>query len=175
MIESHNSLQKQDAFYHFVNFIMQRCTQDKGFAALVKRADNPNTEYYSWEILAPFIDLTRRDKRIPYAYIAAALADGKITQNGHEGIGRLLALCYEQNGEQTHKQNSAKLKLRRLLACQSGVEACTVLRGLFSLIRANGLAERLDYAALLRELIYFNDDVKAKWASEFYRNEVDNE
>ncbi|KGQ70068.1 hypothetical protein OA57_08380 [Chelonobacter oris] len=159
----------------FIQYIIQNCAKDKGFAALVKRADNPNTEYYSWEILARFIDLTDDYKRLPYAYIAAAIADGKIQQNGTQSIGRILAKCYDGTNGAGNQEEQAKLRLRRLLACQNSVEASNVLRGLLSLIRAKNLADQLDYAELLKNLIYFNDSVKARWATAFYRSEVGNE
>ncbi len=57
----------------FVQFIIERCNQDKGFAARLRRADNPATEYQSWEILGPWVDLEDRYQRLPYATIAAAI------------------------------------------------------------------------------------------------------
>ena len=159
----------------FIQYIIQHCEKDKGFAALIKRADNPNTEYYSWEILARFTDLTNDYQRLPYAYIAAAIADGKIQHNGTQNIGRILAKCYDSPNGAGNQEDQAKLRLRRLLACQNSVEACAVLRGLLSLIRAKSLAEQLDYAELLENLIYFNDTIKARWAMAFYRSEVGDE
>jgi CRISPR system Cascade subunit CasB len=159
----------------FIQYIIENCAKDKGFAALIKRADNPNTEYYSWEILARFTDLTRDSQRLPYAYIAAAIADGKVQQNGTQNIGRVLAKCYDSPNGEGNQEEQAKLRLRRLLACQNSVEACAVLRGLLSLIRARNLAEQLDYAELLKNLIGFNDRVKERWAMAFYRSEVGDE
>ena len=65
----------------FVQFIIERCKQDKGFAARLRRADNPATEYQSWEVLGPWVDLENNFQRLPYAVIAASIARAKVDFN----------------------------------------------------------------------------------------------
>ena len=152
----------------FVEFVIGLCQRDKGAAAALRRADNPATEYQSWEYLAGFnIDLENRFERIPYAAIAAAIARAKAERNGSAGIGRAIAFCYEDQS----KSEQAKARLRRLLACDSVTEACRILRPLFSLIDSKA-AVTLDYAKLLDQLIWFHhnsNNVKTTWATDFYR------
>jgi len=58
----------------FVNYIISRCQADNGLRAALKRADNPATEYQSWEVLAGFqVNLEYDNQRLPYATIAAAI------------------------------------------------------------------------------------------------------
>jgi CRISPR system Cascade subunit CasB len=151
----------------FVEFIIDRC-KDKGTAAALRRADNPSTEYQSWEYLAAFnIDLETPQQRVPYAAIAASIAKAKIEHNGQSGIGTGIALCYD-DGNQSEQ---AKAKLRRLLACDSCVEACRILRPLFSQIESKGSC-KLDYGRLLNQLLRFDFDsqsVKSQWAADFFR------
>jgi CRISPR system Cascade subunit CasB len=155
---------KSDAF---VKFTVDQCQQDKGLAAALKRADNPATEYQCWEHLAAFhIDLEKDYQRLPYATIAAAIAKAKAEHNGNTGIGRAIALCYEDG----NNSDQAKAKLRRLLACETVDEACRILRPLFSLIDAKA-GITLNYAQLLEELLKFhwnNQRVKTRWAQDFY-------
>lgn len=152
----------------FVTFTIEQCQRDKGIAAGLKRADNPNTEYQCWEHLAAFhIDLEKEFERLPYATIAAAIAKAKAEHNGNIGIGRAIALCYEDG----NANDQAKAKLRRLLACETVDEACRILRPLFSLIDAKAGAN-LNYAGLLRDLLKFhwdNQQVKSHWAQDFYQ------
>jgi CRISPR system Cascade subunit CasB len=81
----------------FVNFIITRIHQDNGIAAALRRADNPGTEYQSWEQLVAFnIDLNNEGERLPHATIAAAIAKAKIQNNGNTGrtcAGKLLRGC----------------------------------------------------------------------------------
>lgn len=149
----------------FTRFIIDRM-QDNGVAATLRRADNPNTEYQSWDTLAAFnIELDKPWQRLPFATIAAAMAKAKAEQNGGTGIGQAIARCYEDGRE----SDQAKAKLRRLLACDSIEEVCRILRPLFSLINSKGNSE-LDYAKLLDDLLYWNNQsTKSRWAQDFYR------
>ncbi|MDM8545409.1 type I-E CRISPR-associated protein Cse2/CasB [Candidatus Venteria ishoeyi] len=153
--------------FAFTRFIIDKM-QDNGIAATLRRADNPNTEYQSWDTLAAFnIDLDKPWQRLPFATIAAAMAKAKIEQNGANGIGQAITRCYEDGKD----SDQAKAKLRRLLACESVEEVCRILRPLFSLIQAKG-DSTLDYARLLDELLSFHwrsQDIKARWAQDFYR------
>ncbi len=151
----------------FTRFIIDRM-KDNGIAAALRRADNPNTEYQSWDTLAAFnIDLDKPRQRLPFATIASALAKAKTEQNGSTGIGQAIARCYEDGRE----SDQAKAKLRRLLACNTPEEACRILRPLFSLIHSKGNST-LNYGKLLDQLLWFNNDsqrIKAEWAQDFYR------
>jgi len=151
----------------FVTFTVEQCQHNNGLAAALKRADNPATEYQCWEHLAAFhIDLEKDYERLPYATIAAAIAKAKAAHNGNVGIGRAIALCYEDG----NNSDQAKAKLRRLLACESVDEACRILRPLFSLIDSKARVT-LNYAQLLSDLLKFhwdNQRVKTRWAQDFY-------
>lgn len=151
----------------FVNGVLQQCQQDKGLAARLRRADNPATEYQSWELLAAYgIDLEHDYKRLPFVTIAAAMAKTKAERNGSLTLGRAIAACYEDGRE----SSQAKARLRRLLACSDLTEVSRILRSLFSLIDSKA-GQPLDFIRLLGQLrrFSFNDQqVKAQWAQEFY-------
>jgi CRISPR system Cascade subunit CasB len=158
----------------FVDYIINRSQADNGLRAALKRADNPATEYQSWEVLAGFhINLEYENQRLPHAAIAAAIARSKVEENGTVKIGQAIARCYEDG----NANDQAKARLRRLLACDSVPEACRILRPLFSLIEAKGNAV-LDYASLLNDLLWFSHDdsqirIKARWAQDFYGKPVE--
>jgi CRISPR system Cascade subunit CasB len=123
-----NDARKVSKTEAFVKFTLEQCQKDKGIAAGLKRADNPNTEYQCWEHLAAFhIDLEKEFERLPYATIAAAIAKAKAEHDGNINIGRAIALCYEDG----NNSDQAKAKLRRLLACESVDEVCRVYLPLF--------------------------------------------
>jgi CRISPR system Cascade subunit CasB len=159
---------KTEKSQNFVNATIEKCQKDKGLAAALKRADNPATEYQCWEHLAAFyIDLEKDYQRLPYATIAAAIAKSKTERDGNIGIGRAIALCYEDG----NASDQAKTKLRRLLACEAVDEVCRILRPLFSLIEAK-VGQNLNYAQLLSDLLYFHSNpqrVKSRWAQDFYQ------
>lgn len=149
-------------------------------SAALKRAYNSKMEYQSWEYLARaekcvgvYINIENDDERLPYTSIASAMAKAKIEQNGSVQIGQAIAQCYDDGNE----SDQAKMKLRRLLACETTEEVCRVLRPLFSLIEAKANVQ-LDYATLLKDLLYFHRDsknVKSRWAQNFYHFKLKNE
>jgi CRISPR system Cascade subunit CasB len=151
----------------FVNGVIQQCQQDKGLAARLRRADNPATEYQSWELLASYgINLEFEKQRLPFATVAAVIAKTKPKRNGTLKLGLALAACYEDG----HGSNQAKTRLRRLLACDDLPELCRILRPLFTLIDSK-VGQSLDYTRLLKQLRSFPfnaQQIKAQWAQEFY-------
>ncbi|APR04651.1 type I-E CRISPR-associated protein Cse2/CasB [Thauera chlorobenzoica] len=151
----------------FVAGVLKLCTENKGMAARLRRADNPATEYQSWELLAAYgIDLEQERERLPFVTVAAAIAKAKAERNGSLGLGRAIAACYESG----NAGDQAKARLRRLLACDDLAELCRILRPLLSLIDSK-VGQPLDYIRLLKQLRRFPfnaQQVRAQWAQEFY-------
>lgn len=156
----------------FVASVIARCRDDKGLAARLRRADNPATEYQSWELLAAWnIDLERDDQRLPFATVAAAIARAKAEANGSLTLGRAIAACYDEGNQ----SDQAKTRLRRLLACDELPELCRLLRPVLTLVDSR-VARPLDYAKLLKQLRRFpfaTQRVRAQWAQEFYGHKVE--
>lgn len=151
----------------YVSSVILQCQNDKGLAARLRRADNPATEYQSWEMLASFgVDLEREHQRLPFVTVTAAIAKAKVERNGTLSLGRAIASCYEDGRE----NSQGKARLRRLLACDDLPELCRILRSLFSLINSK-VGQPMDYVRLLKQLrsFAFNpQQVKAQWAQDFY-------
>jgi len=160
---------KSDKAASFVGYVLSRCQDDKGFAACLRRADNPATEYQSWDVLANFgIALEFDHPRLAYQTVAASIARAKVAANGSLSLGRAIAACYDDG----NNSEQAKSRLRRLLACDDVAELCRILRGQLSLIDSKAVLG-LDYVNLLHQLLRFGHEdsrqrVKAQWAQEFY-------
>lgn len=164
----------------FVTATIQRCQQDKGLAARLRRADNPATEYQAWEWLglARFgVNLESVRDRLPYATVAAAIARTKPDADGNLPLGVAIARCYKDG----NKDDQAIARLRRLLACGDIAELCRVLRPVLHLVESR-VSQPLDYTALLRQLRHFgmavqrgDEDwqqrIRARWAQAFYRTQ----
>lgn len=157
---------KQNKEQSFISFVIERCKKDKGFAAKLRRADNPSTEYQSWEILGPWVDLDNKFQRLPYATVGAAITRVKLEANGSLSLGKAIAMAYEEKGS-TAYSDQAKARLRRLLACNDMEEACRIIRPVLTLIQSK-VNQPLNYAKLLTELRYFGEKTKIRWAQDFY-------
>lgn len=151
----------------FVGYICNIIAANSAKCAALKRADNPALEYQSWEILSRFgVDLTHPQERRVFSSIAAMVAKAKIIKDGHQDIGAAIANCYEGKSE----NDQALSKLRRLIACNSIEELCSVLRPLHQLILSKQ-DSTLNYGRLLDEIIRFQWkplDIKAIWSQNFY-------
>ncbi|MCE7522768.1 type I-E CRISPR-associated protein Cse2/CasB [Alloalcanivorax xenomutans] len=159
----------------FVETVIERCQNDKGMAARLRRADNPATEYQSWELLGWFgVDLERDYERLPFVTVAATIAKSKSERNGSLRLGQAITSCYKEG----NKDDQAKARLRRLLACNDLAEACRILRPVLTLID-NRVGQPLDYVRLLRQLRFFGFEsglrTKTQWAQEFYGQPVDDD
>lgn len=158
----------------FVAFVLTTLQKDKGMAARLRRADNPNTEYQSWEFLAGFgIDLEKEYQRLPFVTVAAAMAKAKASSNGSLRLGQAIAQCYSDG----NKSDQAKAKLRRVLACDDVPELCRILRPVLTLVESR-VPQPLDYIRLLDQLRRFHwgaQKIKAQWAQEFYGQRLEEE
>jgi len=146
----------------FVVFVLRRLVNDTAFGAALRRADNPATEYQSWEYLASWCDLEDVFERACYATVAAGLARVKKSLNTPSSIGSIIARCYDDGNQ----DDSAKRKLRRLLACDTSLEACQWVRPLLRLAESRGV--RINFGRLLDDLLHFGTKVKERWAMDFY-------
>ncbi|MFK4752845.1 type I-E CRISPR-associated protein Cse2/CasB [Oceanobacter antarcticus] len=169
---SNTSTGKLSRAARFVGYVIDRINKDNGFAARLKRADNPATEYQSWELLAEFgVDLEKDWERLPYCTVGAALARAKPGADGKLPLGGAIAACYDDGNQ----SDQAKARLRRLLACTSTAEACRILRPLLTLMASRGIIP--NFSQLLQQLLWFSgqgqERVRIRWAKDFYRRAVE--
>jgi CRISPR system Cascade subunit CasB len=151
----------------FVAFVLKRLVKDTAFGAALRRADNPATEYQSWEYLASWCDLDNTYERTCFATVAAGLAHAKQSIDTPASIGSVIARCYKDG----NKDDSAKRKLRRLLACDSSAEVCQWVRPMLRLAESRSV--HLNFGRLLEDLLYFGPKVKERWATDFYGKKED--
>ncbi len=159
----------------FAAWVLQQRCNDIGFAAKLRRGDNPDTEYYALGLLSAFgVDIQKDAERLPFALIGAALCRSHSETDGDRSLGTALLHCDVVRGlfgeDNPH--------LRRILACDNVPEICRVLRPVLSLLDASG--SRLCLGRLLDDLLLFNKDaqrqrVRLRWAGDYFRiNASDN-
>lgn len=149
--------------------VMERCKKDTAFCAALKRADNPDTEYQSWEYLADYnVNLEYENQRLPYTTVFAAAARSSNNTDGFLTLGQALLSVYEGDME----SSPARARLRRILACDSTKEVCEVLHSVLRLIGDKPIS----YGLLLHDLKFFErnpEQTKARWAQQFFGKQDD--
>ena len=160
--------QKESREQWYVNAIIERIKKDSAMAAALKKADNPSTEYLAWEYLADYkVDLENSRERVPYVTVSAALARAKPAADGFLNIGQAIA----RSGKDGIPSDQERARLRRVLACETTVELCPILRPLLNLIQSRDI--KISYGQLLSDLCWFDKNpqkTKARWAQSFFRN-----
>ena len=151
--------------------IFNRLKNDMAFRAALKKADNPDTEYQSWEYLADYgINLEYENVRLPYTTVLAAAARSGREADGSLSLGTSLAKAYNDD----RSSPPARARLRRILACSTVQEVCVVMRPVLRFIGSKG--KPLSYGKLLKDLKYFNknpEQIKARWAQQFFEIQPD--
>jgi CRISPR system Cascade subunit CasB len=141
----------------FIDYVLQRSKHDTGFSAKLRRADNPDTEYQSWEYLSRWCkDFNNDHKRTCYAVVAAGLARMKKSTDKPISLGTIVFMC----------SSNSDMRLRRLLACDFN-EICQWVHPILRLAESKGVCP--NFAQLLNDLLYFNDRIKKRWALDFYK------
>lgn len=153
----------------FINSVFKRMKNDTAFCAAFKRADNPDLEYQCWEYLAdlhiPKMELDKDYIRLPYVTVFSAMAKSNQTNDGSFGLGRALFLAYDGDSE----SQPARMRLRRLISCDSTEEVCAVLRPILQFIISKEV--HISFEKLLADLKLFNlakERITSKWAQQFY-------
>lgn len=153
--------------YAFVNSVISRIkNDDTAFRAAMTRADNPQIEYQAWRYLIELgkVDLKIEWQRRAYALVGAAIARERPPKDGSQSLGEALKMCCIKPGK---VDDSVDSRFRRILACDSREELITVLRQIIRYVQNNEKVS-LKYGKLLSDILFFRDDIKRKWAEDFY-------
>ena len=146
----------------FVSYVTQKLSWDKSFSAKLKRADNPNTEHYAWDVILPWCHSANDSHRKIFSLIGASMARKRVTTDGSLSLGYAIA--------KIEKDNSASTRLKKLLACHDVVQLCYHLKPIIRQIEANKI--NLCYEQLLNQLLFFDlypDRQKKMWAKDCYK------
>ena len=159
-----------DNVQSFLEYALKICKTNPRARAAFRRAANPDTEFYSWEFLAGWCNLENDRERKIYALFASYIAN-TMPDAVDDGvsIGRGIRQAYKGDAQDT----AALARMRRLLACSSWQEAVVVLRRILPLLASKGV--KLDLVATMRDLFWFNNKVKVRWANDFYQAKNDRE
>ncbi|MBQ9338258.1 MAG: type I-E CRISPR-associated protein Cse2/CasB [Lentisphaeria bacterium] len=154
----------------FVAAVIARVKTDTAFRAVMSRADNPALESSAWEYLIPYCNIENDLERIPFAMVGAAIARIRPENDGNAGIGTAFrSICH--NDEDRERESA---RFRRLIACDSSLELCPVLRPVIQYLASNGAS--VNFTQLLKDLLYWNQRTKIRWTTHFYdRNTQENE
>ncbi|MBQ4144159.1 MAG: type I-E CRISPR-associated protein Cse2/CasB [Thermoguttaceae bacterium] len=144
---------------------------DNGFRAAMTRADHEATAPQAWRFLLELgnVDLEKDWERQAFALVGAAMARERTETNGTQSLGRALFCCKVDPKE---ADDSIERRLRRILACENSSELVAVLRQTIRFMQRSDKV-RLDYEWLLRDILFFNEKTKVRWAQDYYGRHED--
>ena len=155
----------------FVDRVISRLKTDNGFRAAMTRADHEATAPQAWRFLLELgnADLENDSERQAFALVGAAMARERTETNGTQSLGRALFCCKVDPKE---ADDSIERRLRRILACENSSELVAVLRQTIRFMQRSDKV-RLDYEWLLRDILFFNEKTKVRWAQDYYGRHED--
>lgn len=155
----------------FVERVISRLKTDNGFRAAMTRADHEATAPQAWRFLLELgnVDLEKDWERQAFALVGAAMAREQTETNGTQSLGRALFCCKVDPKE---ADDSIERRLRRILACENSSELVAVLRQTIRFMQRSDKV-RLDYEWLLRDILFFNEKTKVRWAQDYYGRHED--
>ncbi len=132
---------------------LRRLKNDRGAMADLRRALSPAQRHRAWPLLARFgrIDDPR------YETVAGLFAYHPDETNS----GNLGTTCRQLSGD----HNTFDGRFRRMLACDRD-DICDHIRPVILTAKAKSI--RVNYEQLFADLCYWSENVKARWAAEFW-------
>ena len=150
----------------FVAAVIARVKTDTAFRAVMSRADNPAFESAAWEYLIPYCNIEKDFERIPFALVGAAIARIRPENDGKAGLGSAFrAIC----GKDEDREREA-LRFRRLIACDSSLELCRILRPVLQYLASKGAS--VSFTRLLNDLLFWGQRTKIRWTTQFYGRDI---
>lgn len=150
----------------FTAAVIARVKTDTAFRAIMSRADNPTFESAAWEYLIPYCNIENDYERIPFAVIGAAIARIRPETDGNAGIGTaFFSICRDADD-----RDRQSVRFRRLIACDSPLELGRVIRPILPYLVKNGAT--VNFTQLLKDLIYWNPQIRIRWTVQFYNRDI---
>ena len=158
----------------FVNYLLKTIHQNsnKGFRAKCRKADSDTTEYQSWDILSPWVDLEKTKERKAFQLIASSVSQGNRDTDGSLSLGKALYTAYVRGGKEgDSKSSSQAARLRRVLACRDSLDLIDNLRSMLRYLRSMDVY--VSHSQLLNDILHFDYDnsrerIRSRWAQDFY-------
>lgn len=136
---------------------LERLREDRGALAALRSLWIPARQTHAWPLLARVGALENRTKRDVVGLYALHPAHTASREDGSMG-----AVCSKLSNE----HSTFDLRFRRLLACDRR-ELPFHLRRVVTAAAAQGVP--IDYAELYRDIQFWGDQVKLRWATDYYR------
>lgn len=154
----------------FVQNMIELCKRSNGARSALRRAVSQEQEAFIYMYLSPWIDLTDNRKRKIYTLVASMLASEKDVGSGSLSLGKALQLSVKKRikKDDSNKEPPSDPRFRRLLATDGVDDALLVLPPIIRLIQAR-CPGQLDYVSLLRDLEWYDERVRIRWARDFFR------
>jgi len=155
-----------DAFCAKLNSLKE----STGAMADLRCALVPSREQRAWPYIADFCSLeNERDRKIALTVAGAFAMQPKQAaskENMGDVMGRIALDMDKKNGLQAFS-----LRFQRILNCSTSIELIPFLRGIFSMAKVKDIP--INHLELFKDLTYWGDNVKTRWASHYYAAKKD--
>ena len=167
--------QKDPYIERFVAWLHEH-KKNRGVMADLRHGLSPATEYRAWPHVAPWLgkDFTKDYRRTILLTIGAAFAIQQEiqteTRTGRNLGAVLRRIALNRGGGASVEEGLATFdaRFRRILSCDSAVEVCAHLGGVFRAAERLSPPEPIDLVRLYEDLSWWGDQVKVAWAGAYW-------
>lgn len=151
----------------FIQFLLDLSPErDRGVFADLRRGFSEATATRAWPYIGRFCRLNVDEERVICQTIAAGYAtnpNNDETEWSNFGAAAKKLAEDERDGD---KASSFDATFRRLLSCRTAEDVCKRLRNLLLAMKSKDVA--VPWESLYWDLRYWNDDVKTRWAAQYW-------
>lgn len=156
----------------FVNYVIERSKTDKEFRIVMSQADRQqgsdswNIEVKSWKYLLKFCNPTNTIELAALQLIGASIARNQVKQNYDYdfSLGKSFSSICKNEEEKDREWNS---RFHPLISNNTREDLIVRLRRMLEYLIAKGA--KIDYARLLKDIIYWNENTAKRLAYDFWK------
>ena len=146
---------------------LQERQEDRGLMANLRRGFSEATADRAWPYIAQWCNLENRRERTIFQTVAASFAfNPESVSQGN--MGTTMYRLATGDGRGLDWLKTYETRFRRFLSCDTVFEVCDRLPTVIRTTQAKGVA--INYEELLKDLHYWGDRVKVRWANAYWGN-----
>lgn len=141
---------------------------DRGLMAELRALLNPNLRMRGWRAMAAIGELGNKPMETLAGLFAFYPQEFQAESSFSFGVSCHILAEKRRKQETTDHESPLDVRFRRLLACEQREDVCRLLPEFVRGMKVEGIP--VDYDTLYRDVRFWNDRVRERWAIDYWRS-----